>query len=67
MMVRSAVAMMAWVLIFPATTTAGIKSMVETASYAMGDNVSWNCARDICTSSTKRTALDKAGLQFEPT
>ena len=55
---RRTVIVFAALLAFPWLAVASMKSMVETASYAMGDNDSRNCARDTCTSSTKRTALD---------
>src|SRR5271156_4288133 len=49
----------------PAAAFAATQSVTESARHVLADNESKNDARQICASTAKRTALDKAGSLFE--
>jgi hypothetical protein len=49
----------------PAAALAATQSVTETAKYMLADSDSRNDARQICASTAKRTALDRAGSVFE--
>jgi hypothetical protein len=52
-------------MLAPAAALAAPQSVTESARYTLADNDSRNDARQICASTAKRTALDKAGSLFE--
>jgi hypothetical protein len=52
-------------LLIPWAAHAAPQSVTESAQYVLTDNESKNDARQICASTAKRTALDKAGSLFE--
>jgi hypothetical protein len=52
-------------MLTPVAALAAPQSVSESAQYTLADNDSRNDARQICASTAKRTALDKAGSLFE--